>query len=1763
MTTLLLPTGSLSGYSIQLMNNTTQGPVGHSYITITGPDGTQHIYGFAPANPTGATVIGPGAVTDNSTETFTTSTNAQALTPNQYNALSQFVNNSIQNPPEYNALLGQECTAWAMQAIDTAFGTPNGPVIPTNFAEGVWETLLYNPFTSSAEIDASNFLTIINAKLDAVAQYGQGLLNGLSAGGSSPTTLNYSDGSSLTIQPTSSGGSVLLTDPSGHNGGSLQYFLNQGSPICTVTDPTGSGLITGNGQTLSYAAGNQPILTFDATGAMHVSFSPTASAPSVTMTSGGVDATVDGLTFSQTVANLKIAVDAANGTTFSNNAGQLLQSVAPDSEGVTQSLYSSSVVDQLTQKNFYSLGGPFKGSATYAYSTNPADTWSSVTTMTNSSGQILGYATVNRDGTSVLQRIDPTTGNPIVTTDIDAQGQTTAQAVNATANYPAFVQAIADTLAAQLISRILIQNDLPASIAAQAFADAVIKSELPTAGQNLTFAQAFAQSTFDIAGGIAGSQAGALVADALGLPGEFGTLTGGVTGNLVTQALVNEASQALGITNASTSVLTVANFAGGLGGAGGIAVGSALAGLIFTPTLAGEVTGAVAAAAELANTAELIEILSVSNPITAVLTAFSLALGSDFIGNIIGDIFGGLFGGHPSVGPNATAIVLFDGPTQRFYPGASAADNGGDVTIAQNLANATIDSLNSVLTSIGGTVSGTPFYGLGYFRGLFFAEDINDGNPDEYQQNQYANAIDAVGNAGFRALHQIQVKGGNPYMVYALQHSDATTYAGLLNDLGAARDYSLYLANPLAFDLALAMSGDPNQLTTWQTELARAHTLGLDQLTAGQLQSLNVYGAVVTPSTLGQVGADRGVAWNFDNSFGVSHYLRDNATGQVSVVTFDAAGNVISAEALTTSTGAQAFIGATDTVIGAGYNFAGTNGHDYFIRANGTNQLTAREYNSSGVLTYDKALTTSTGAAFTVSTLTNVIGTGYNFGGQNGHDIFARDLNTQQVVVYEFNSAGQVSYTGSLTTNGTTPFTTGGQFDVLGTTTNFAGTGGRDIFGYDTGTSQFSISEFNSSGVLVYSHVLAGMGGSPFAIDVKSTIVGSAHNIIGTGNDLITQAPSGQIIISEFTAAGQQTASLTLINSNGSPLVLSGSPTILATKTNFAGVGDHDLFIKDISTGQLLVAEFTSAGQQLVTQGLTNSNGSVFTLASGSTVVATAHNFMGHSGNDIIVESSTGVLSFYEFDATGKVVGTLSSIYNPDTSGPLTLATGTQLIGTMSNYMGDGGFDIVYQTPDKGITLYELDGVNGQIDDGFWINTQSGSNYLHYYAPTTVSLLGTSNNVLGTNNKDMIFQEPDGTVLTLEMAYYGTIKASAASTAVGLAQNFLGTGGSDKIVANNSNQNLVVLEYNAAGMVASALALRHDTAGGGGLLSMGSGELVVGSAQNDFNLGGKDLIFWTTDGHLTNYEFNTSTGKIIDGFYLNNTSYQPLTFAAGTTVLGAAQNFLGHSGSDFFIKSPTGVVTAYEYTGYGTVGWTQAETVINGNAAGNQTFSGTATSLNHNIIFNFNGSNDAIDITGHAYNSNTTVTYAPMAGTNSQTGMLTIKDGTTTLDVIELIGGSNIASFHVASDGSGGILVTDPPTGAAPSGPVATAAVIPAANLPGFNFAQAEVAFRDGTADLGSRGNDVTSPAPVVSSDGDQFIFHANSLTLPLAHNAVDALSLNTHAGVDDASQPVGHALTQAIYGMIAHALPTSDDLSPQNPNLQTMLHVHDGFHLT
>ncbi|MDR3560885.1 MAG: hypothetical protein P4N59_05530 [Negativicutes bacterium] len=483
-------------------------------------------------------------------------------------------------------------------------------------------------------------------------------------------------------------------------------------------------------------------------------------------------------------------------------------------DGATSVLYSSSGAYAVTTQ------APNSIAASYV----------SQTLIYNQNDQQIGSATLNTNGTTNLVGTD-SNGNQYGIT-FGSQGKPVAgtASVSTSMGYSAFVSAVIDTLATQIISQVLIKNNLPVSIVASAFASATIKSITTQSTGN--FNTDFANAVVGIAGGIAGSDVGVLVAKALGVPVEAGSIVGGIAGNLLTQAVVNEVANELGyasltsVTFGADAGTIAANFGNALEGAGGGLLGSYLGSLIAGTSEDAQLGGAAGGA--------------VGGIIGSLVPVVGTFIGA-VIGSFLGDLLGGLFDpprGNPFV---QAGIGISNG---KFVTLEVSADNNGNVNDGYSIGASLNGFLNQVLISIGGVATGSATWNIGYGYDLGIFSLVSGVWPPS---QRFATLDDAIADAAYHLLRSVQITGGNPVMMWELETSTATNMTDLLTDMGIAQNYALYSSSPLAVDVAIAASGNATNYTNLQNQLASAQTLGLNRLTYdGTTLTINTAAALIS-----------------------------------------------------------------------------------------------------------------------------------------------------------------------------------------------------------------------------------------------------------------------------------------------------------------------------------------------------------------------------------------------------------------------------------------------------------------------------------------------------------------------------------------------------------------------------------------------------------------------------------------------------------------------------------------------------------------------------------------------------------------------------------------------------------------------------------------------------------------------------------------------------------------------------------------------------
>ncbi|MFM5727816.1 calcium-binding protein [Aeromonas veronii] len=143
-----------TGMSVELRVDVTGMP--HSFLVIIGPDGIERGVGLAPAiegEPQSS-----GKIYDDTSHPYDSSTGKINLTPNEYNRLADYVNNSIDNPPPYNLFYGSQCANWAVTGLGS-IGIPGvyPNLVPDNILRDLLETIIWNPYTQWINLQQRDF----------------------------------------------------------------------------------------------------------------------------------------------------------------------------------------------------------------------------------------------------------------------------------------------------------------------------------------------------------------------------------------------------------------------------------------------------------------------------------------------------------------------------------------------------------------------------------------------------------------------------------------------------------------------------------------------------------------------------------------------------------------------------------------------------------------------------------------------------------------------------------------------------------------------------------------------------------------------------------------------------------------------------------------------------------------------------------------------------------------------------------------------------------------------------------------------------------------------------------------------------------------------------------------------------------------------------------------------------------------------------------------------------------------------------------------------------------------------------------------------------------------------------------------------------------------------------------------------------------------------------------------------------------------------
>ncbi len=224
-----------------------------------------------------------------------------------------------------------------------------------------------------------------------------------------------------------------------------------------------------------------------------------------------------------------------------------------------------------------------------------------------------------------------------------------------------------------------------------------------------------------------------------------------------------------------------------------------------------------------------------------------------FVGDLIGGMFGDLFG-DPDI-PHAGAIVSFNPSTQTFSIVSTWAENDGSGNIANQLGTAAVDTLNSILQAIHGTVQNLDnLHGGSYgHEGNELAYWIDGGLAHGYVS--FAKPGDLISYGVINGLKDIEISGGDIFekrAFYATLSQAVLSTTNILNtliithptievlsttdilntlqgNLGIAAEYGKYLKNAAVINSIIATDPHSAFAIGWIIIIAQASQLGLDQ----------------------------------------------------------------------------------------------------------------------------------------------------------------------------------------------------------------------------------------------------------------------------------------------------------------------------------------------------------------------------------------------------------------------------------------------------------------------------------------------------------------------------------------------------------------------------------------------------------------------------------------------------------------------------------------------------------------------------------------------------------------------------------------------------------------------------------------------------------------------------------------------------------------------------------------------------------------------
>jgi hypothetical protein len=321
---------------------------------------------------------------------------------------------------------------------------------------------------------------------------------------------------------------------------------------------------------------------------------------------------------------------------------------------------------------------------------------------------------------------------------------------------------------------------------------------------------------------------------------------------------------------------------------------------------------------------------------------------------------------------------------------------------------------------------------------------------------------------------------------------------------------------------------------------------------------------------------------------------------------------------------------ASGNVYVAGYTTGGLDGNTL----TGTNDFFITKYNSSGIKQYTKQLGVTGKATYGYSVATdasgNVYVAGTTYGGLDGNTL----IGTRDFFVTKYDSSGVKQYTRQLGVSGQGTISQSVATDASGNVyvagTTYGGLDGNTL----TGTADFFVTKYNSSGIRQYTKQLGVAGqrtfGQSVATDASSNVYITGYTNGGLDGNALTGATDFFVTKYDSNGVKQYTKQLGVAGQTtaGQSVATDASGNVYIAGDTSGGLDDNVL----TGTQDFFVTKYNSSGikqytRQLGAAGQSTSGNSVKADASGNVYLA-GYATGGLDGNTLAGTNDYFVIKF-------------------------------------------------------------------------------------------------------------------------------------------------------------------------------------------------------------------------------------------------------------------------------------------------------------------------------------------------------------------------------------------------------------------------------------------------------------------------------------------------------------------------------------------------------